>query len=170
MLYLLAFSRTERVRKLIHIPSLCPKIHSRIPAHEQSVRGNPPVWTCTQTALTHRCNLRPGWSARSWSEWIFAARQRRKRLNLSEESELWEISTNKQVPRGATGHDAQVWCPSACRRIRRSWWTWKQSGSSSWSPGSPPEAWASPWWSTICSSCPSCERNGSVRRRSQPTP
>lgn len=31
--YLFACSRTERVRKLIHIPSLFPKIHSRIPAH-----------------------------------------------------------------------------------------------------------------------------------------
>lgn len=30
--YLVAFSRTERVRKLIHIPSLCPKIHSIMPA------------------------------------------------------------------------------------------------------------------------------------------
>lgn len=43
--YLFAFSRTERVRKLIQIPSLCPKIHSRIPAHEQTVRGNPPLRT-----------------------------------------------------------------------------------------------------------------------------
>lgn len=77
MLYLFAFSRTERVRKLIQIPSLLPKIHSRIPAHEQTVRGNPPLWTCTQAAPAHRCNLRPGWSARSWSEWRFAARQRR---------------------------------------------------------------------------------------------
>lgn len=97
MLYLFAFSRTERVRKLIHIPSLFPKIHSRIPAHRQTVRGNPPVWTCTQTALAHRCNLRPGWSARSWSEWRFAARQE-KQPNLYEESELWKISTNNQHP------------------------------------------------------------------------
>ena len=29
--YLVAFSRTERVRKLIHMPFLCPRIHSRIP-------------------------------------------------------------------------------------------------------------------------------------------
>ena len=30
-LYLVAFSRTVRVRKPIHMPSLFPKIHSKIP-------------------------------------------------------------------------------------------------------------------------------------------
>lgn len=36
VLYLFAFSRTERVRKLIQIPSRWPKIHSRIPAYEET--------------------------------------------------------------------------------------------------------------------------------------
>lgn len=60
VLYLFAFSRTERVRKLIQIPSLLPKIHSMIPAQEQTVRGSPALSTCTPTVLVHRCILRPG--------------------------------------------------------------------------------------------------------------
>lgn len=37
--YLVAFSSTDRVRKLIHIPSLWPRIHSRIPDGEWTGYG-----------------------------------------------------------------------------------------------------------------------------------
>lgn len=49
--YLVAFSRTERVRKLIHMPSLCPRIHSRIPAEHT---------TCLHTFTERR------WSCSLW--------------------------------------------------------------------------------------------------------
>lgn len=104
MLYLFAFSRTERVRKLIQIPSLFPKIHSRIPAHEQTVRENRPLWTCTQQRLrTDVSSVQTEALVHGQSEGVL-----RDRGETSKP--LWRIRTEKDlnqqpppVPQGATG-------------------------------------------------------------------